>query len=129
MIAYRQQITIENPQHTVLSNLPFQIGQRVEVLILVKEDTTEKIPHSSNKPKQLLAQEAFSKPKLNDSVQVINPAQAYTDDEWNKLEPNLRSELETQYILSNPILMEQIQTQDEWFTVSLEQLGINLDSK
>jgi hypothetical protein len=40
--------------------------------------------------------------------------------------PDLRSELETQYVFNNPILMKQIQDQGEWFTVSLEQLGIDL---
>lgn len=57
---------------------------------------------------------------------MINPAKAYTEAEWDKLAPDLRSELETQYILNNPILMKQIHDQSEWFTVSLEQLGINL---
>jgi len=130
MLAYKQQIIIENPQHTVLSNLPFKVGQRVEVLILVKEDAIEKIPPSSNKSGQPLAphEETFSKQTLSDSNQVINPAQAYTDSEWEKLEPDLRSELETQYVLNNPILMKQIQDQGEWFTVSLEQLGIDLEA-
>ncbi len=59
---------------------------------------------------------------------MINPAQAYTDAEWDKLEPDLRRELETQYVLNNPILMAQIRDQSEWFTVSLEQLGIDLES-
>jgi hypothetical protein len=86
MLAYKQQIIIENPQHTVLSNLPFKAGQRVEVLILLKEDAIEKIPPSSNKSNQPLAphEETFSKQTLSDSNQVINPAQAYTDTEWEK---------------------------------------------
>jgi len=126
MLAYRQLVTIENPQHTVLSNLPFKTGQQVEILILVKEDAIEKMPRLSDKPKQPLAPEAFSKPTLSDSSQVINPAQAYTDAEWDQLAPDLRRELETQYVLNNPILMKQIQDQSEWFTVSLEQLGIDL---
>ncbi len=130
MLAYRQQITIENPQHTVLSNLPFNVGQQVEVLILVKEATVEKTAQLSHKSKQVSAcpEEAFSKQTLSDSNQVINPAQAYTDTEWDKLEPDLRSELETQYVLNNPILMAQIRDQSEWFTVSLEQLGIDLEA-
>ncbi|MFK5968687.1 MAG: hypothetical protein QM487_00985 [Candidatus Marithrix sp.] len=39
MLAYRQHITIKNPKHLVLNDLPLKAGQRVEVLILVKEDT------------------------------------------------------------------------------------------
>ena len=128
MLAYRQQIIIENPEHIVLSNLPFRVGQEVEVLILPKEDIIEKTSRVSHKSTQVRHEEAFSKQTLSDSNQVINPAQAYTDTEWDKLEPDLRSELETQYVLNNPILMEQIRDQSEWFTVSLEQLGIDLEA-
>ena len=39
---------------------------------------------------------------------VINPAEAYTDAQWEKLEPDLRSELETQYVLSMPGLKERL---------------------
>ncbi len=61
---------------------------------------------------------------------MINPAQVYTDAKWDKLEPDKRSELETQYILNNPILMKQIQDKSEWFTVSLEQLdNLNTNRK
>jgi hypothetical protein len=97
MLGYRQYVTVQNPQHLVLSNLPVKAGQRVEVLILVKEDIPE-----------------------------CNPAEIYTDAEWDQLEPDLRSELETQYILNNPILMKQMQDQSEWFNVPVDQLGIDL---
>jgi len=128
MIAYRQQITIENPKHTVLSNLPFQTGQQVEVLILLKEDIIEEKPWSSKKQQSAPPGKKLSKQILLDDSKVINPAQVYTDAEWDKLEPDLRSKLETHYILNNPILMKQIQEQGEWFSVSLEQLGVDLDS-
>jgi hypothetical protein len=39
---------------------------------------------------------------------VINPAVAYTDDEWDKLDSDLRGELETQYILSMPGMKEKL---------------------
>ena len=39
MLAYRQHLVIQDPQQMVLSNLPVKAGQRVEVLILVEEDT------------------------------------------------------------------------------------------
>ncbi|HEW97120.1 MAG TPA: hypothetical protein ENF37_00535 [Beggiatoa sp.] len=44
MLAYRQHITIEDPQHVDLSNLPLKAGQRAEVLILIIEEeiATEK---------------------------------------------------------------------------------------
>ena len=38
MNAYKAYITIENPQKTVLSDLPFQPGQRVEVIILAVDN-------------------------------------------------------------------------------------------
>jgi hypothetical protein len=34
METYKTYITIENPDQVVLSNLPFQVGQRVEIIIL-----------------------------------------------------------------------------------------------
>ena len=38
MTTYKALITIEDPAHVVLSNLPFQRGQRVRVLILTEDD-------------------------------------------------------------------------------------------
>lgn len=97
-LAYRQNITIENPQHLVLSNLPLKAGQKIEILILVKEDKSS----------------------------VVNPAQSYTNIEWDKLDASTRSELETQYVLNNPVLMEQMRDKSEWITVPFEQLNIDL---
>lgn len=37
MFAFKQVITIEDPQHTVLTGLPFQPGERVEVVMLAEE--------------------------------------------------------------------------------------------
>ncbi|MDM8566039.1 hypothetical protein QUF74_10345 [Candidatus Halobeggiatoa sp. HSG11] len=95
MLAYKQNLTIKNPKHLELSDLPLKAGQQVEVIILVKEDAT-----------------------------VINPAQTYTDSEWEELKSDERRELETQYVLNNPVLMKQISDQSEWFNVSANQLDI-----
>ena len=38
MIAYKQYITIEDPNRVVLSDLPFRTGQRVEVLLIAEDD-------------------------------------------------------------------------------------------
>lgn len=38
METYKTYITIENPDRVVLSNLPFQVGQRVEIIILPEYD-------------------------------------------------------------------------------------------
>ena len=40
MTAYKTFITIDDPDQVVLSNLPFQKGQRVRVVILTEEDET-----------------------------------------------------------------------------------------
>ncbi len=53
-------------------------------------------------------------------------AEVYTDNEWDQLEPDVRSELETEYVLNNLILMKQIQDQSEWFNVSMDQLSIDV---
>jgi antitoxin ParD1/3/4 len=37
MNAYKQYLTIEDPNHMVLSGLPFKPGQRVEVIILAED--------------------------------------------------------------------------------------------
>lgn len=38
MNAYKKYITIEDPSHVVLSDLPFQPGQQVEVIILAENN-------------------------------------------------------------------------------------------
>lgn len=37
MRAYKQYVVIEDPNRVVLSNLPFQVGQRVEVLVIADD--------------------------------------------------------------------------------------------
>jgi antitoxin ParD1/3/4 len=41
MNAYKKYITIEDPNHMVLSGLPFKPGQRVEVIILTEDTERE----------------------------------------------------------------------------------------
>jgi hypothetical protein len=43
---------------------------------------------------------------------VINPAEAYSDAQWEKLNPDLRSELETQYVLSLPGLKKRLEREN-----------------
>jgi hypothetical protein len=43
MLAYKQQVVVENPQQVVLSNLPVIVGQQVEVLVLVEEEASATI--------------------------------------------------------------------------------------
>jgi hypothetical protein len=43
MNAYKKHITIEDPNNVVLSGLPFQPGQRVEIIILASENPRAEI--------------------------------------------------------------------------------------
>lgn len=38
MKAYRKYLTIQNPKHVILTDVPFYSGQRVEVLLLPADD-------------------------------------------------------------------------------------------
>lgn len=38
MIAYREYITVQESKQIVLSNVPFQPGQRVEVVLIAEEE-------------------------------------------------------------------------------------------
>jgi hypothetical protein len=40
MLAYKQTITVTDPQNTVLTGLPFHVGQRVEIVMLADESAT-----------------------------------------------------------------------------------------
>jgi len=65
------------------------------------------------------------------STCLINPTEAYTDAQWDKLSPDLRSELETQYVLNNPELMKKMALAEEnfskgkFFIPTDEQLGFD----
>ena len=41
MTTYKTFVTIDNPDRVVLSNLPFQKGQRVRVVVLAADDERE----------------------------------------------------------------------------------------
>ena len=38
MIAYRKYVTVTDPKQIVLSGIPFQVGERVEVLVIAERD-------------------------------------------------------------------------------------------
>lgn len=67
MNAYKKYITIEDPNHVVLSGLPFQPGQRVEVIVLAEDDHKSAI---SQKLKDLF-----------DRTQAIPGVQDITEEE------------------------------------------------
>ncbi len=43
MNVYKKYITITDPKQVVLSDLPFQVGQRVEIIILAEDNTRVEI--------------------------------------------------------------------------------------
>ncbi len=62
MFAYKKYVTIEDPSKVVLSDLPFQPGQRVEVIILVE-----------NNQKAALAQNLRELMKETQALHANNP--------------------------------------------------------
>lgn len=67
MNAYKTYITIENPKQVVLSDLPFQVGQRVEIIVLAEDNPQNTI---SNKLRNLF-----------DKTQAIPGVEQVTDGE------------------------------------------------
>ncbi|MGF1933578.1 MAG: hypothetical protein RM347_004170 [Nostoc sp. ChiQUE02] len=43
MNAYKKYITITDPNQVILSDLPFQVGQRVEIIILAEDNPRTEI--------------------------------------------------------------------------------------
>lgn len=67
MNTYKKYITIEDPNHLVLSELPFKPGQRVEVVILAEDQERETL---ASKLQQLFKE-----------TQALHQDNPLTDDE------------------------------------------------
>ncbi|MDZ8105360.1 MAG: hypothetical protein RM338_06990 [Nostoc sp. DedQUE12a] len=67
MNAYKKYITITDPKQVVLSDLPFQVGQRVEIIILAEDNPRAEI---SKKVRDL-----FDKTRSLPGVQDITEAE------------------------------------------------------
>jgi hypothetical protein len=67
MNAYKKYITITDPCQLILSDLPFQVGQRVEIIILAEDNPRTEI---SKKLRDL-----FDKTQLLPEVQDITEAE------------------------------------------------------
>lgn len=67
MNAYKKYITIEDPNNTVLSGLPFQPGQQVEIIILAEENPRAEISQKFR--------------NLFDKTQAIPGVQEITEEE------------------------------------------------
>jgi len=67
MLAYRQFTTVQESKQIVLSNVPFQPGQRVEVVLLAEEE------RPTARVKELRA--------LFQATQALPQAQAITEDD------------------------------------------------
>ncbi|MEA5617897.1 hypothetical protein VB711_08605 [Cronbergia sp. UHCC 0137] len=67
MNAYKTYIIIEDPKQVVLSDLPFQVGQRVEIIVLAEDNPQATI---SNKLRNLF-----------DKTQAIPGVEEVTDEE------------------------------------------------
>lgn len=51
MLAYKQIITVADPQNTVLTGLPFHAGQRVEIVMFADESATPDTPAAPTMPR------------------------------------------------------------------------------
>lgn len=78
MNAYKKQITIEDPQKLILSDLPFKAGQKVEIIILA-EDNAEL---EELRQKIDLGTEQIKTGKIQDGELVFNQLQAKLRDEY-----------------------------------------------
>ncbi|MBK1988377.1 hypothetical protein A0J48_012645 [Sphaerospermopsis aphanizomenoides BCCUSP55] len=67
MNAYKTYITIEDPKQVVLSDLPFQVGQRVEIIVLAEDNPQLAI---SNKLRNLF-----------DKTQAISGVEEVTEED------------------------------------------------
>jgi hypothetical protein len=67
MLAYRQFTTVQESKQIVLSNVPFQPGQRVEVVLIAEEE------RPAARVKELRA--------LFQATQALPQAQAITEDD------------------------------------------------
>ncbi|KZL48672.1 hypothetical protein PN456_06925 [Nodularia spumigena CS-586/05] len=67
MNAYKKYITITDPRQVILSDLPFQAGQRVEIIILAEDNPKAEI---SKKLKDL-----FDKTQSSPGLQDITEAE------------------------------------------------------
>lgn len=76
MNAYKKYITITDPSQLILSDLPFQVGQRVEIIILAEDNPRAEI---SKKLKDL-----FDKTQFLPGVQDITEAEIEAEIEAYK---------------------------------------------
>jgi hypothetical protein len=67
MHAYRTHIVITDPDHTVLRGLPFQVGQRVEIVLL--EETEE--PAEDDDTRTMLEQELLRAAASNPAFKFL----------------------------------------------------------
>jgi hypothetical protein len=67
MTTYKKYITINDPNHVVLSGLPFRSGQKVEIVVIAKDE------QSSNTLEELQ--------KLFKITQALPQAQTITENE------------------------------------------------
>lgn len=66
MIAYKRYVTIQDPQQVILLDLPFQPGQRVEIVMIAEEDVNARVAALQT---------------LFKTTQQLPQAQSLTDDE------------------------------------------------
>lgn len=82
MNAYKKYVTIDNPQHVVLSDLPFVSGQRVEIIILAEDKNQVDSQLEELREKIDSATEQILAGNVTDGELVFEQLQARLRDEY-----------------------------------------------
>lgn len=72
--AYKKYITIEDPNNVVLSGLPFQSGQRVEIIIIAednpKAEISQKLKNLFDKTQQISGIDEITEAEIAAEIQA-----------------------------------------------------------
>ena len=82
MNAYKKYVTIDNPQHVVLSDLPFVSGQKVEIIILAEDNNPVDSQLEELRQKIDSATEQILAGNVTDGELVFEQLQARLRDEY-----------------------------------------------
>ena len=77
MKAYKKYLTIENPKNVVLSDLPFEAGQRVEIVVIAEDEQ----PRNNLTRLQALLKETQALPQARSMSEdeIVAEVAAYRD--------------------------------------------------
>ncbi len=71
MNAYKQYLTINDSQQLILSNLPFSVGQKVEVIIIAEDTSSQEKRLEELRQKIAVGTEQINQGKITDGEIVF----------------------------------------------------------